>query len=133
MRGLQLTILITTAVVLFGVAGWAMWHTWQEQELPAKEPESTDDAVRPIVIVLHEDGRLTFGSHELRIPEDEAGRARVEEALRDALRQHLEKRAVDPAAVAVPVVIRAGGDAGVGLVRDACRAAGLRYPIVEPP
>ncbi len=121
MRGLQLIILLSTAVVLFGIAGWAMWHTWQEQELPVEEPD-----IRPAPISIGPDGRVFFGADEFDFAVlDEAAPDSAGLALQSALR-HALGTAEDAGRASIVIIREPTTEAAlVDRVRKACRAAGV--------
>ncbi len=111
MRALQLTTLITTAVVLMCVGAWALWHTWVEQELPAEAA----DAVRSFTVRLDAQGRVEFQNHLLDLRFEEPGVPgatldALEAALRETLGVGGRLRDTDDGA-RIPVVVLASPDA----------------------
>lgn len=135
MRGLQLIIVLTTTFVLIAISGWALWHIWQEQELPYEEigQHELEDGSRPgLVLNLAADGRVYLKQYEFSLAwpaegEREDAVLAFKDALRDILRADPD-RAEALAAGKTTLLIHADAAAKpehVETIRRACRESGI--------
>jgi hypothetical protein len=134
-RGLQLIIVLSTTLVLLAIAGWGLWHIWQEQELPYEEMgqhEREEGTRRGLVLNLTANGDVFLRQYEFSLAWPEKGEREdavmaFKDALRDILRADLDL-AEALASGAATLLIHADAAAKpehLETVRRACRESGI--------
>ncbi len=138
MRGLQLIIVLSTTFVLIAISGWALWHIWQEQELPAEVHPQTDR----LTITVHIANRPLRSDQPAKLdpvlrqgvwhtylwqPENTAGRTGALRALDSQMTQNLSYSGIAPGEKLRGVISADDGvdAAAIDSVRDILRGLGI--------
>lgn len=138
MRGLQLIIVLATTFVLIAISGWALWHIWQEQELPVEESPPP----ARITIAVHLANQPLRSEQPAKLdpvlrqgvwhtylwqPENTAGRMGALRALDSQMTQNLSYSGLAPGDELRGVITAEDGvdAAAIEAVRDILRGLGI--------